>query len=333
MPFWNKISPEEQQRRLEAQQEAEVSRRSLEGGGLPTQAQRRLHEEVAAGHPLFTSDLSVNEFSLARNQGYVALSQVMGSSIYQVGWQYVRNYTYNTVASEQTTLTNAHQEATRLALSRLQQEAILLKAHGVIGVRFARRDYEWGKNMLEYTAIGTAIRLPNAPAPQYPFLSDLSGQEFWTLLQAGYYPTGVVSGYCSYYVSLGSNFTNQMRGWYRYSGAGGYNQEIVPFSQALYTSRDLAMNRMMAAARKLNAVGIVGMHIENSRNIIEYEQERENYPTQYYMDLNVHFAAIGTAIIATKKDHVIPPPKPTLTFTDLRPGRRGETQELTLRDV
>ncbi len=330
MPFWNKISPEEEQRRLQAQQEAEVSRLSLEGGGLPTQAQRRLREETEAGPPIFTSDLSVNEFSLTRNKGYIALSQVMGSSIYQVGWQYVRNYTYNTVASEQTTLTHAHQEAARLALSRLQQEAILLKAHGVIGVRFARRDYEWGKNMLEYTAIGTAIRMPNAPTPQYPFLSDLSGQEFWTLLQAGYYPTGVVSGFCSYYVSLGSNLTNQMRGWY---SGGGYNQEIVPFSQALYTSRDLAMNRVMAMARKLNAVGIVGMHIENTRNVIEYEQERENYPTQYYMDLNVHFAAIGTAIIATKKDHVIPTPQPTLTFTDLRPGRRGETQELTLRDV
>ena len=329
MPFWNRISPEEEQRRQLALQEAEVSRRSLEAGGLPMQAQRRLREEVDAGHPIFSSDLSVNEFALMRNEGYVALSQVMGSSIYQIGWQYVRNYTYNTAASEMTTLTNAHQHSAQLALSRLQQEATLLKAHGVVGVRFARRNYEWGQNLLEYTAIGTAVRLPNTPVPQYPFLSDLSGQEFWTLLKAGYYPTGVVTGFCSYYVSLGSNLTNQMRGWY---SGGGYNQEIVPFTQALYTSRDLAMNRVMSMARKLNAVGIVGMHIENERKVIEYEQERENYPTQYYMDLSVHFAAIGTSITSVKKDHVIPPPKPTLTLTDLRPGRRGETKELTFRD-
>ena len=333
MPFWNRPSPEEQQRKEQALQDAEVSRRSLEAGGLPTQAQRRLREETEAGHSLFTSDLSINEFSLTRNQKYVPLSQVMGSSIYQVGWQYVRNYTYNTVAQEQSTLTNAHQTAARLALSRLQQEAILLKAHGVIGVRFTRRNYEWGQNLLEYTAIGTAVRFPNTPQPQYPFLSDLSGQEFWTLLQAGYYPTGVVTGFCSYYVSLGSNLTGQMRGWSIGGyGGGGYNQEITAFSQALYTSRDLAMGRLSQMARKLNAVGVVGMHIQNGRRVIEYEQERENYPTQYYMDLAVDFMAIGTSIMELKKDHVIPPPKPTLTFTDVRPGRRGETRELTIRE-
>src|SRR2546426_6777560 len=233
MPFWNRSSPEEEQQKIQAQQEAENSRRSLEAGGLPLQAQRRLSEETAAGHPLFTSDLSTNEFLLARKQGYVALSQVMGSSIYQVGWQFTRNYTWNTVASELTNVSNAHQHAAQLALGRLEQEAALLKAHGVIGVRFTRRSYEWGQNLLEYTAIGTAIRLENTPPPQRPFLSDLSGQEFWTLLQAGYYPAGVVTGYCSYYVSLGRRVTQQLRGWF---GGGGYNQEIIPFSQGPHTA-------------------------------------------------------------------------------------------------
>ena len=326
MPFWKRSSPEEEQQKIQAQQEAEASRRSLESGGLPTQAQRRLSEEVAAGHPLFSSDLSTNEFLLARNQGYVALSQVMGSSIYQVGWQYTRNYTWSTVASELTTLSNAHQHAAQLALGRLEQEAALLKAHGVIGVRFTRRRYEWGQNLLEYTAIGTAIRLPDTPLPQRPFLSDLSGQEFWATLQAGYYPAGVVSGYCSYYVSLGSAMTQQLRGWF---GGGGYNQEIVPFSQALYTARDLGMYRLVNMARRLNAFGVVGMHIDYDRDVVEYETDN---PTRYYMDLFVHFSAIGTAITAQRKDHVIPAPKPALSFTDLRPGQRGETRELTIRE-
>src|SRR5436190_18846673 len=92
MPFWKRSSPEDEQRRSQALQDAEASRRSLEAGGLPLQAQRRLSEEVQAGHSLFTSDLSVKEFSLVRNQGYTALSQVMGSSIYQVGWQFTRTF-------------------------------------------------------------------------------------------------------------------------------------------------------------------------------------------------------------------------------------------------
>ncbi len=285
-----------------------------------------MSEETEAGHPLFTSDLSTNEFLLTRKEGYIALSQVMGSSIYQVGWQFSRNYTWNTVASELTTVSNAHQHAAQLALGRLEQEATLLKAHGVIGVRLTTRSYEWGQNLLEYTAIGTAIRLPNTPPPQHPFLSDLSGQEFWTLLQAGYYPAGVVTGYSSYYVSLGSNMTQQLRGWF---GSGGYNQEIVPFSQALYTARDLGMYRLVNMARRLNAFGVVGMHIDYNRNIQEYETEN---PSRYYLDLFVHFSVIGTAIRAQKQDHVIPEPKLTLSFTDLRPGQRGETRELTISE-
>ncbi len=327
MPFWNQPSPEDQQRLMQAQQEAEASQRSLEAGGLPLQATRRLSEEVAAGHPLFTSDLSTKEFALTRTLGYQPLSQVMGSSIYHVGWQYTRTYASFPNEMELTTLSHAHQHAAQLALSRLDQEAALLKAHGVIGVRLATSDYEWGSDMLEFTAIGTAIRLPNTPLPQRPFLSDLSGQEFWTLLQAGYYPIGIVTGFCSYYISLGSDITGQLKNWIGWS-----NIELDPFSQGVHTARDLAMNRVVSMANAFNASGIVGMHIDCEREAIEYEQEREHYPTLYYMDYSVRFSAIGTAITAQRPSHVIPPPRPTLTFTDLRPGRSGETQELTLEE-
>ena len=323
MPFWKRSSPEDEQRRSQALQDAEASRRSLEAGGLPLQAQRRLSEEVQAGHPLFTSDLSVKEFSLVRNQGYTALSQVMGSSIYQVGWQFTRTFSWNTTAYELTNVSNAHQHAAQLALGRLEQEAALLRAHGVIGVRLNTRDYEWGQNLLEYTAIGTAIRLENTPLPSRPFLSDLSGQEFWTLLQAGYYPDGVVTGFCSYYVSLGSQATRQLNSWF---GGGWTNQEIVPFSQGLYTARSLAMDQLLNMSRRLNAIGVVGMHIHSNRRLIEQESNETKY-----MDFSVQFSAIGTAINALRKDHVIPAPQPTLTFTDLRPGRRGETSELTIK--
>ena len=325
MPFWNRTSPEEKQRRLQEQQAAETSRLSLEAGGLPTRAKQRLNEEMEAGHPLFTSDLSAKELLLTRQQGYQPLSQVMGSSIYHVGWQYTRQYGWNTTAQELGTVSQAHQHAAQLALGRLGQEATLLKAHGVIGVRLTQRDYEWGSHLLEYTAIGTAVRLPTTPLPARPFLSDLSGQEFWTLLQAGYYPAGVVTGYCSYYVSLGSQMTQQLQGWW---GVGANNQEVVPFAQGVYTARHLAMTRTTTMAQNQRALGIVGMHIENKREIIEYEMEN---PSRKFLDLFVHFSAVGTSIIALKKDHVITTPKPTLTFTDLRPGRYGQNRELTFK--
>ena len=320
MPFWKKTSHEDEQGRMQANQDAEASRRSLENGGLPLQATRRLGEAVEAGHPLFSSDLSVNEFLLARNKGYTALSQVMGSSIYHVGWRNLFPSSWNTYESEMTIITNAHQHAAQLALGRLEQEAALLKAHGVIGVHLKTRDDEWGENMLEYTAIGTAIQLPNTPLPARPFLSDLSGQEFWTLLRAGYAPDGVVTGFCSYYVSLGSRATQQLNplrgGW--------VNQEIVPFSQALYTARNRAMDRLLNMSRTLNAIGVVGMHIHCKRTVIAEESNDIKFTVQ--------FSAIGTAITEQKRNHVIPPVQPTLSFTDLRPGQRGETRELTIRE-
>jgi uncharacterized protein YbjQ (UPF0145 family) len=323
MPFWHRSSPEDQQRRQQAQQEAEASRRALAAGGLPLQASRRLSEETAAGHPLFSSDLSTNEFALTRNAGYQPLSQVMGSSIYHVQWQYARTYAGYPSATELTTISQAHLQAAQFALSRLEQEAALLKAHGVVGVRFVTRNYEWGSNMLEYTAIGTAIRLPDTAVPQRPFLSDLSGQEFWTLLQTGYSPVGIAVGYCSYYVSLGSYLTGQMRSWFNWS-----NQEIDPFSQGVSMARGLAMNRAVGMARSFRAAGIVGMHIDCERTVIDYETDN---PARYYMDLLVRFSAVGTAIAAQRADHIIPSPTPTLTLIDLRPGQRGETRELTVR--
>ncbi|HEY0752511.1 MAG TPA: heavy metal-binding domain-containing protein [Ktedonobacteraceae bacterium] len=325
MPLWKRSSPEEIQRRQQEQQDDEASRQSLERGGLPLKARRRLGAEMEAGHPLFTSDLSTKEFLLTSELGYRPLSQVMGSSIYQVGWQYTRGYTWDTQLMEMNTLSEAHQHAASLALNRLEQEATLLGAHGVVGVRFTRRNYEWGTNLIEYTAIGTAIRLSKTPQPARPFLSDLSGQEFWTLLQAGYYPSGVVTGYCSYYVALGSQLTQQIQGWW----AGAGNQEIRPFTQGLYNARHLAMQRATSMARKQQALGIVGMHIENNRQVSEYETDN---PARKFMDLYVHFAVLGTSIISVKKDHVIPKPVPTLTLTDLRPGRYGQNQELTFRE-
>src|SRR5215472_11307713 len=237
----------------------------------------------------------------------------MGSSIYHVGWQYTRTYASYPGEMELTTVSQAHQHAAQLALSRLDQEAALLKAHGVIGVRLTTRDYEWGSDLLEFTAIGTAIRLSHTPLPQHPFLSDLSGQEFWTLLQAGYYPVGVVTGYCAYYVYLSSVLTEHWR--YNWS-----NREIVPFTRGIRQARRLAMSRVTEMARQQKASGVVGMHIECKREVKEEEKDR--------LSLWVHFSVVGTAIDTKIGNHVIPKPRPTLSLTDVRPGQYGETREL-----
>jgi hypothetical protein len=89
------------------------------------------------------------------------------------------------------------------------------------------------------------------------------------------------------------------------------------------------MTRATDMARKQQALGVVGIHVENDRRVSEYETDN---PQRKYMDLYVHFAILGTSIISVKKDHVITTPKQGLTLTDLRPGRFGQNKELTFRE-
>ena len=129
------------------------------GGGLPrdpaaeqAQAQRDQDslERLAQGHiPLnaaerlatlkatdpstlaFASDLSVQEYALLHSLGIVPITLVMGSSIYQVGWQ----GTYYMVPTEIHSLSHAYNESRRLALGRLLEETTLVGADAVVGVR------------------------------------------------------------------------------------------------------------------------------------------------------------------------------------------------------
>ena len=94
--------------------------------------------------------------------------------------------------------------ARHLAMTRMEEEADQLGADGIVGVRLDIGRYEWGPNMAEFIAIGTAVKhregvLHRAPNGR-PFQSDLSGQEFWTLLRTGHRPVGMVMGSCVYHV-------------------------------------------------------------------------------------------------------------------------------------
>ena len=155
---------------------------------LPQHARERL--TAMRQHHFFTSDLSVNEFLLVKEVGFHPLGLVMGSSIFHIGFQPIRQG----VSEELTTLTQALYHARELAMVRMEEEADALGADGIVAVRLTVNVHAWGTNVIEFLAIGTAVRheaghdwrAPNGK----PFTSDLSGQDFWTLLHAGYRPLG-----------------------------------------------------------------------------------------------------------------------------------------------
>src|SRR4051812_38421543 len=99
-------------------------------GGIPLRAVQRLADEAGPDRKLFTSDLSVSEFVLARKAGCEPISQVMGSCIYHVG----QIADYKGATSEVTTISDGHRRSRRAALARLKEEAALVRADAVVGV-------------------------------------------------------------------------------------------------------------------------------------------------------------------------------------------------------
>src|SRR5512146_617136 len=251
---------------------------------LPQHARERL--EGMRKHHFFTSDLSVNEFLLVKEAGFQPLGLVMGSSIFNIGLQQIRQG----VAEELTMLTQALYSARELAMVRMEEEADELGADGVVAVRLTLNVHAGGANVIEFLAIGTAVKSDQPGfrgAENRPFTSDLSGQDFWTLLNAGYRPLGFVMGNCVYYVGQPPQ------------GQVTENKELVGPTQALYDARELAMERMQVEAEALEAAGIVGVTID------------ENNHT--WGPSILEFSAVGTAVVPIRDDHHIA--KPTLVLS------------------
>jgi len=255
--------------------------------GLPLAAKQRLLDMRGSGAQpkLFTSDLSSSEFALVDKAGFEPLGFVMGSSIYHVGFQYAGLK----VSQELTVLTQAMYEARELAMTRMEEEADLLGADGVVGVRLEVNRYAWGPDLAEFKAIGTAIRHRGGgnfrTVDDKPFTSDLSGQDFYVLLQTGYRPLALVMGNCVYHVAI-QGLMQAMRQM-------GRNIEMANYTQALYDARELALSRIQAEAEREKASGIVGAQVVES---------------SYGWDSHViEFFAVGTAVTQTEKPTQVEP--------------------------
>jgi uncharacterized protein YbjQ (UPF0145 family) len=220
----------------------------------------------------------VDEFLLVEQAGFEALGLVMGSSIYHVGFQWQKW----SVSQELVVLTKAMFQARELAMTRMEEEADLLGADGVVGVRLVFKEYAMEEGVLEFQAIGTAVRHRERTGSyrtkdNRPFTSDLSGQDLWKLVRAGYRPVSLSMGACVYHIAHLS-FMQALK-------QAGRNQEMKIYTDATYAARELALERMQAEAVERGGIGVVGARVEESNwgwgaNAIE-------------------FFAVGTAVAVT----------------------------------
>ena len=255
--------------------------------GVPEHGRERID---ALKRGLFTSDLSVDEFLLVKAAGFKPLGFVVGSSIYHIGYQQASWKQ----SQEMGVLTQAMYSARELAMTRMEEEADQLGADGVVGVRLDIGRYEWGAEMAEFIALGTAVKhaggeLHRAPNGR-PFTSDLSGQDFYKLLASGHRPVGLVMGSCVYHVAHQSMWKAMRQ--------IGQNVELTNFTQALYDARELAMERMQREAEQVEAEGVVAVRLE----------ERSHGWGSHVIE----FFAVGTAIVPLDAGQDLT--RPTLTL-------------------
>jgi uncharacterized protein YbjQ (UPF0145 family) len=283
-----------------AQIDWQASLARVQAGGIPLRAEERLADEAGTHHKLFTSDLSVSEFLLARDGGCEPISQVMGSSIFHVGQ--IPDYKGKT--SEIEIIGDAHRSSRRAALNRLQQEATLVGADAVIGVHLRDRMITMGSRgkggddggeILEFTVVGTAVRAPWITKPNgTPVITDLSGQDMWALGQDGFEPCGFLFEFCRYHV------------WHVTKGAGFGTQELTQASQAVREARTIATTKLHAQADALQAEFVVGSDMK-----VEVREVPCGFGGCTLDDLDVDVSIFGTGVRkvpdAKNRPHGTPP--------------------------
>jgi uncharacterized protein YbjQ (UPF0145 family) len=291
---------------------------ALEHGGLPVTARQRLAEMESAGGT-WTSDLSVAELAAIRGLGLQPLGLVMGSSVYRVasqwGYQWAGQfgggyqrvypcphmYRHDDMRTgynwEHVQYGRGVQTARNLAMSRLEAEAHELGAHGVAGVRLTLKGLEQTGGLVEFTAIGTAVRRVGAPPLERPFTSHLSGQELAKLIGTGYVPTALVMGICAVEMDPGCG-TEWRQGSFM-------NTEVPQLVDAAQACRHVAVEHLEQEASR-SGDHVIG--VEVSFDIHHLVGEAKLF----------EFRALGTAVRRFADTPMPTPPLVMLRLADKR---------------
>jgi uncharacterized protein YbjQ (UPF0145 family) len=319
--------PPEPQESQSQEAEDQRSLQRIEAGHIPLSAQRRLSELSARGGS-FTSDLSINGFALCHQLRLTPLSQVMGSSIYQMGYQSAWGQPaggydpYGSSMFELQTLSEALNEVRGRALVRLAEEAQHVGADAVVGVETRAGESELGSGAgagqlaLEHMVLGTAVRRADSRGGS-PVLTELSLADYALLLRAGIEPAGIVAwssvffANYGYYGALGTG-----SGLGAGMGMGSVqNFELREFTQAFYGARETVMTEITRQAAGLRASGVVGVRIGHTARPHTLSGGLGGavggFGGREIRGLMVTFNAIGTAI--HQHDHAdVHPPEPVI---------------------
>ena len=149
---------------------------ALQRGTVPNATRERL-EGARAGRLPWMATLTPAELMIVRSHGLRPVASVSGTCWLHYGWSW----------------TEGHAQGWGTALHRLREEAKAAGANAVLDVKM--RTIPLGvENSMDFTLIGTAVRIEGLrPAPE-PLVATVPALEFVKLLEADVVPIGIAIG-------------------------------------------------------------------------------------------------------------------------------------------
>jgi uncharacterized protein YbjQ (UPF0145 family) len=239
-----------------------------------------------SGGRAVTSDLTIDEALLLHSIGWEPVELVFGVSVTNIRagvWTWGRG--------EIASASDAHNLAVHSAAERLGKECSAAGGHGVVGVRV---NVEVRPHHVDVELVGTAVRPVDKTKAGAVFVSDLSARDFVLLFNSGWYPLGLAFG-ASFIYAPRRDAATAIR-------QSGQNIELTNLTEALYSARESAMERMQSSGLAMAAQGVVGVKITEG-------------PMSFARHV-IGFTAWGTAVHLTADSHVYLRPEVVLPLDD-----------------
>ncbi|WP_420137163.1 hypothetical protein [Sphingomonas sp.] len=258
---------------------------AFEQGKLPPPVVERL-SEARSGRSPWVATMTPAELLTARSHGCRPIATVSGTCWYNFGYSW----------------TEGHAAGWASALDRIRQEARAAEANAVVDVQMRTIRHRFGPSM-DFTLLGTAIRVEGLPASSDPVIATVPALEFVRLLEMGIVPTGIAVG--ARYEWLGGGWGGVGSSWNDMSVRNRLQQQSNFFSgnQPLTELGHFWESIRRAAHRDLRAhAAMLGNGVLAHTNFGQIiRQERDKQPPAY---LGRHIV-VGT-VVDTPKGRPVP---------------------------
>ncbi len=149
---------------------------ALQSDRVPSTIRARL-DGARTGSLPWIATLSPAELLLMRTHGIKPICAVSATCWMHYGWSW----------------TLGHSEGWETALRRLRDEAVAAGANAVLDVKMRTVELDVEDSM-DFTLVGTAVRVEGLPRSQNPVIATVPALEFVKLLDADVVPTGIAIG-------------------------------------------------------------------------------------------------------------------------------------------